>query len=118
MATCLDVAGVEYPKKLAGRDLLPLEGRSLLPILEGKKVASQDLFWEHEGNRAMRSGKWKLVSRYDQTWELYDMEADRTELHDLAAKQPDTVKELRAKYERWADRVGVQPWEKIESREL
>lgn len=114
MATCLDVAGVDYPKKSQGRDLIPLEGRSLLPILQGKTRPEHDaLFWEHEGNRAVRAGKWKLVSRFDKGWELYDLEADRTELHDLSAKEPDVVKQLRAKYEAWAKRCGVEAWDKI-----
>jgi arylsulfatase len=94
-----------------------VEGKSLLPIWQGKMRAEHDsLFWEHEGNRAVRQGKWKLVSRYPDKWELYDLEADRTELTDLAAKEPDKVKELIQKYERWAARCGVQPWEKVKPK--
>jgi arylsulfatase A-like enzyme len=114
MATCLDVAGVEYPKKHKGNDVIPLEGKSLLPILQGKtRTGHEAIFWEHEGNRAIRQGKWKLVAQHKGAWELYDLEADRTELHNLAAKQPDKVKELTASYERWAERAGVMPWEKV-----
>jgi arylsulfatase len=74
-------------------------------------------FWEHEGNRAVRQGKWKLVSRFSGGWELYDLEADRTELHDLAGKHPDVVKELLGRYEKWAARVGVRPWDKIRPKD-
>ena len=111
MATCVDVAGAEYPKARDGRELTPLEGRSLLPIFEGRGREDHDaLFWEHEGNRAVRRGKWKLVAAHGDPWELYDLDVDRTELHDLAEKHPEKVAELKALYERWADRCGVRPW--------
>jgi arylsulfatase len=53
------------------------------------------------------------VSRFDQRWELYDIEADRTELHDLTASKDGVIKELTGMYELWAKRAGVQPWDKI-----
>jgi len=68
------------------------------------------VYWEHEGNKAVRDGKWKLVSRFPDSWELYDMEADRTELHDLAASQPERLKTMAAMWDAWAKRCGVQPW--------
>jgi arylsulfatase len=111
MATCLDVAGVAYPKTYKGKDITPLEGKSLLPIFEGKQRKGHDaIYWEHEGNRAVREGKWKLVSRFPNQWELYDLEADRTELHDMAAAEPARVKRMSAMYDAWAARVGVMPW--------
>ena len=70
-------------------------------------------FWEHEGNRAVRRGRWKLVAAFQGPWELYDLTADRPETHDLASEQPDTVTELRALWEAWAERVGVVPWETV-----
>ena len=111
MATCCDVAGVAYPAEYKGRKVLPLEGKSLRPLFEGKTRAGHaEIFWEHEGNRAVRQGKWKLVGRHKAKWELYDMEADRSELHDLAGTNPQKVKELAAKYAAWARRCGVLPW--------
>jgi arylsulfatase A-like enzyme len=111
MATCLDVAGVRYPRTYRGRRVTPLEGKSLMPVLRGQRRAGHKaLFWEHEGNRAVRQGRWKLVARFNGAWELYDLEADRTELTDLAAKLPRKVRELAAQYEAWARRVGVVPW--------
>jgi arylsulfatase len=71
------------------------------------------MYWEHEGNRAVRHGRWKLVSRYPDRWELYDIEADRSELHDLAAQQPEVVKEMTAMYDAWALKVGVVPREVV-----
>ncbi|UCD39370.1 MAG: arylsulfatase [Fidelibacterota bacterium] len=108
MATCCDVAGARYPETYQNENVLPLEGQSLLPVFRGKqRQGHDDLCWEHEGNRAIRSGKWKLVSVENGKWELYDMEADRTELHDLAAQQPDRVAELTDRYLEWAKRCGV-----------
>jgi arylsulfatase len=84
---------------------------SLRPTFAGNALArSQPIFWEHEGNRAVRDGKWKLVSKYPDGWKLYDIEADRTELHDLAGAQPEQAKQMAAQWEAWAQRVGVQPW--------
>ncbi len=111
MATCLDVAGAKYPETVQDRKITPLEGKSLLPAFAGKPIERDGLFWEHEGNRAVRSGKWKLVAKAPAgKWELYDMEADRTEMHDLAAKEPERVRELKAKWEAWAKRAHVLPW--------
>jgi arylsulfatase A-like enzyme len=113
-ATFADIAGVEYPRRFKDREIAPLEGKSLLPIFEGKTRAGHEaLFWEHEGNRAVRMGKWKLVAKFKDKWELYDLEKDRTELTDLAGKQPETVRELVGQYERWAARCGVVAWEKL-----
>lgn len=111
MATCVELAGATYPSELSGRSILPMEGVSLVPALEGKPLGRKEpIFWEHEGNRALREGEWKIVSKHTGEWELYNIAADRTEQHDLAASQPDRVRELAAKWESWASRVGVQPW--------
>ncbi|MBE7558299.1 sulfatase-like hydrolase/transferase [bacterium] len=111
MATCLDVAGAKYPREFGGHEITPLEGKSLLPILEGKKRKGHEaIFWEHEGNRAVRAGDWKLVSRFPGKWELYNLQEDRTELHDLAAEHPRKVRELEALYKQWAERSQVLPW--------
>ena len=114
MATVLDAARAEYPRSRAGRPVLPLEGHSMLPTLNGEPDrADRTLFWEHEGNAGARRGKWKLVRKYGQDWELYDMENDRTELHDLAADHPELVVELGAAYAAWAARCGVLPREQV-----
>jgi arylsulfatase A-like enzyme len=100
MATCVDAAGTAYP-----RDKLPMEGRRLLPALRGEPAQPRTLFFEHERHRAVRSGPWKLVSLAGQPWELYDMEADRVEMRDLAARDPDRVREMAAPWDEWANRM-------------
>jgi arylsulfatase len=71
------------------------------------------MFWEHEGNSAVRIGRWKLVRQHGQAWELYDMVEDRTELHDRAAQHPDRVADMTRQYEAWAQRCGVLDREKV-----
>jgi arylsulfatase A-like enzyme len=111
MATCLDVAGIDYPATYKGHVLTPLEGKSLVPIFKGgHREPHEAIFWEHEGNRAVRQDKWKLVAAHGKPWELYDLEADRTELNDLAGKHPEKVEQLKALYQGWAKRCGVLPW--------
>jgi arylsulfatase A-like enzyme len=111
MATCLDVAGAKYPAEFNGQPITPLEGRSFTPAFANQPIPRDGLYWEHEGNRAVRVGQWKLVAKGPGgRWELYDLQADRTEMHDLAAQQPDTVKQLAAQWEAWAHRAHVLPW--------
>lgn len=110
MATCVDLSGAAYPAEFHGEKIQPMEGISLRPALTGGRLARpQPLFWEHESNRAVREGDWKLVAKADQPWELYDLVADRTEMRDLAARYPDRVKGLAAKWEAWAARANVLP---------
>ncbi len=110
MATCVDVSGASYPTDRQGQRVQPMEGTSLRPTFAGKSLPGRTIFWEHEGNRAVRQGQWKLVSKHPGGWELYDVDADRTEMHDLAEKHPDKVQELKSLWESWAQRCGVQPW--------
>ena len=117
MATCLDAAGIEYPKEYNGRRVQPLEGESLLPALRGEKwQRERPILWEHEGNRAVRDGRWKLVSKYPGGWELYDMVEDRTELNDLAEKNKPQVEKMEAMYDEWAERCDVCKWEELQRK--
>ena len=113
MATIVDASGSTYPGEFAGHPVEPLEGQTLLPVFAQDGIERQPMFWEHEGNAAVRIGRWKLVKRFPRAWELYDMDADRTELHDLAAGQPERVAEMARQYGAWAERCGVIPREKI-----
>lgn len=114
MPTVLELAGARYPKTFRGKEILPTNAKSLVPIFRGQRWSGHDaLFWEHEGNRAVHQANWKLVSRYPDRWELYDLEADRTELNDRAAKEPDRVRSMVSLYEGWARQHGVIPFENL-----
>lgn len=116
MATALDSADAPHPGSRAGRDSIPVEGTSLLPVFQDQPLEREAVFWEHEGNRAVRSGKWKLVSRHPGEWELYDLVADRTEADDLADDEPEKVARLASLWEAWAARTGVVPWAELIER--
>jgi arylsulfatase len=110
MATCVDVADAEYPEVFANNRIKPMEGRSLAAAFAGRQIDRAAIYWEHEGNRAVRVGNWKLVAKGERGgWELYDLDVDRTEMHDLAAEQPDRVKSLAAKWQAFAERANVLP---------
>lgn len=114
MATCVDVADAKYPATFEGKRITPLEGKSLRPVFEGKQRRGHPaIYWEHEGNRAVRAGNWKLVSRYPDKWELFDLQADRTEMNDLAAKNPAKAAELERAFGAWTKRANVVPWNEL-----
>ena len=116
MATCVDLAGARYPTQLNADAILPMEGVTLRPAFAGDSlVRSQPIFWEHEGNRAVRDGKWKLVTKYPGGWQLFDIEADRTEQHDLSARESARVARMAAQWDAWAKRVGVQLWPAVQA---
>jgi arylsulfatase len=111
LPTCAEIAGLKAPMQRNGKTLLPVEGQSLLPVWQGRPAAPHGpLFWEWSGNRAMRDGPWKLVR--DNTvggWELYDIERDRTEMHDLAQLHPERVERMSGQWRAWAVSTGVDP---------
>lgn len=113
MSTFLDVAGAKYPVSRGGKEVLPTNGISIAPTLRGgKRKLRESICWEHEGHKAIREGRWKLVSRFEKrTWELYDIDADRSELQDLAAANPERVARMQQSYNAWAERCGVVPFE-------
>lgn len=113
MATCVDVSGATYPAEYKGQSIKPMEGKSLAGAFGNKAIEREALYWEHEGNRAVRVGKWKLVAKgRNGKWELYDIEADRSELHDLSEKQPGRAKKMADMWQTYAERANVIPWPK------
>ena len=107
----------DRPETFGGYRLTPPEGKSLLPILRGEERRRGPIFWEHEGNRAVRDGKWKLVTRHPGRWELYDMETDGTEMNDLAERYGTVARYMGRLWEKWADRCGVEPWERVRAQQ-
>jgi arylsulfatase A-like enzyme len=111
MATCVDVGGASYPKVLNDKPIKPMEGKSLVTAFKNEPIDREALFWEHEGNAAIRVGDMKLVRKgRESAWELYDMMTDRTELHNIATAQPEKAKELAAQWDAWAERAQVKPY--------
>jgi arylsulfatase A-like enzyme len=110
MATCVDVCGATYPAARAGHAVTQMAGTSLAPAFAGRPVARDFLAWEHEGNRAVRADKWKLVAKAGGPWELYDVAADRGELCDLSGADPNRVVEMAAQWDAWAKRCNVLPY--------
>lgn len=128
MATILDCTGASYPQRIGDREILPHEGYSLRPTFADLPHSREILAWEHEGNAGIRRGPWKLVREYIrswhaslsqgrqlglQDWELYHIDSDRSELHDLASRHPEIVAELAALWQLWAQRCNVRPWDEI-----
>ena len=109
MATCLDVAGLDYGK-IADKSKKPLRGISLLPVLQGKNAGKpRALFWEHLGCRAIRKGNWKLVMDRDiKKWELYNLKDDPTETNNLIGGLPEKADSLKMEYDESASQVGVK----------
>lgn len=112
MATCVDVAAATYPGERDGQSLHPLAGVSLAPTFGDPDgdLGRDTLYWEHEGNRAIRRGDWKLVAKGEEgPWELYDLLQDRAEQSDLAKERPELVSELSAAWTEWAAASNVLP---------
>jgi arylsulfatase len=112
LPTCMELAGAKMPTTYCNSPTLPPEGVSLLPLLTEKPFERpHPIFWEHEGNAAVRQGNWKITRLgYAAPWELYDMQADRTEQNNLAPQNPEKTRQLAAKWDAWAQRANVKPW--------
>ncbi len=124
MATCVDVGEANYPKAFNGNKIQPMEGKSLVNIFEKKRLEREAIYWEHEGNRAVRMGKWKLISKANKkhsyiwdkvdemeisNWELFDMEKDRTEMHNIATANLELVNKMASMWLDWGKRTGIVP---------
>jgi arylsulfatase A-like enzyme len=108
--TILQLAGGEMPKRFADQDVPPAPGRSLLPAFAGDvTIERPSLWWQHEGNRALRVGDHKIVAAgKDAAWELYDLDGDRSETHDLAAEQPERVRTMASQWQLECDAYQAQ----------
>lgn len=111
MATAVDLADANYPSEFHdGNKIRPMEGKSLVTAFDGKEIDRDAIYWEHEGNRAIRVGDMKLVAKgANAEWELYDLSEDRSEQNDLALSKPEVVADLSDKWNAWAERAYVLP---------
>jgi len=120
LPTCLEIAGVSYPENFKGQKSVSPEGLSLVPVFADKKLKRKYLFWEHEANRAIRIGDWKLVSKVEtpmeftpadeNRWELYNLKKDPSEINNLAKRYPGKVRDMAGRWEETAVRVQAKPW--------
>lgn len=81
-----------------------------MPAFDDKSLEREAIYFEHEGNRAVRMGKWKIVAAHEEPWRLYDMEKDRTETKNLAEERPKLLEKMIGMYDVWAKRCNVLPW--------
>jgi len=95
LPTIADIAGVNIPSEWPGRDVSPLAGVSLKPVLEAKPLSRRPAIHLKFGKDVgLRDGDWKLVSFQGQSWELYNIKEDRTELKNLSAQYPERVQAM------------------------
>ncbi len=115
MSTCVDLAGAKYPDKHNGQAITPMQGRSLKPTFRGQAIERDEmLYWEHQGNRAVREGDWKLVAKgINSPWELYNLGSDRTEANNLVDTHTERAKRLAQAWQGWAKRAQVYPMPKF-----
>ncbi|RAV30263.1 arylsulfatase [Sinomicrobium soli] len=116
MATCVDVAGAKYPEVYKGKRITPMQGKSLLPNIEGKSRPRGKIFWEHEANIALRDGRWKMVAKTasdhkfsKSALRLYDLEADPAETRDLSSRYPERLEQMYKSWQAWGEEINVFP---------
>jgi arylsulfatase A-like enzyme len=106
LPTCLEISGSKYPSQVNGLKTTPIEGKSILPLLNNEISTTHDtLFWEHEGGRALRIGDWKISALKKGEWELFNLAEDRTETNNLASEMPDKLKEMEIVWKKEYKRI-------------
>ena len=121
MATCQELAKTQHPKQYNGNKIKSISGKSLLPIFSGstKEIHNEPIFWEHEGNKAVRLGDYKLVQDWEKgspnNWEIYNLSTDRTEQNNLISQMPDKANKMIDMYNDWAKKMKVLPWTEVET---
>lgn len=122
MPTIIQLANAKYPKQYKGHKITPVSGVSLVPTFTNQSLEPRAIYFAHQANRAMRMGKWKIVSGAElhgpygkwktytsMPWQLYNMEKDRSELKDLSAQYPERVQKMVSMWEKWAHATKVYP---------
>jgi arylsulfatase len=120
MPTCLSLVGASYPVSHQGNRITPLAGVDLIPLFSGIPLdRDAPLFFEHHGNEAIRRGTHKLVKRPGSSWEMYQMDRDRTETENLISIADQAILgELLDTYYRWRSEAGVFPYDVVKERTI
>ncbi len=113
--TLLELAGVQYPSTFEGREIVPMQGKSWVGMLEGKTGSPRNpgdwLGWELFGNKAIRRGDWKITWLYEPfgtgDWQLFNLAEDPGEQYDLSEKNSGKKKELVALWDEYVKTNGV-----------
>lgn len=109
LPTCLELSGAKFPESIHGEKALKPVGKSLMPLINGEKSEVHDtLYWEHQGGRAIRIANWKMSALVRQSWELFKINNDHTEMDDLSSQYPEIVAELNDAWLRWAAANNVK----------
>jgi arylsulfatase len=99
--TLLELTGSKKIDKHNGVQSPPFPGRSLVPSFAKDTKAEREIYFNHSGHKALRAGDWKIVYEKDGAgWELYDLATDRCESKNLAAKHPERVREMSARWQK------------------
>ena len=108
--TVLELAGGKPLEMVNGQPVPTAPGKSLVPLFAKDDTVTRDsIWWLHEGNRALRVGNWKIVAAgKDNAWELYDLNADHTEMKNLATDNPEKLRELVAVWEKQLQEYSTQ----------
>ncbi len=132
MPTIIQLTKAKYPKVYNGHKITPVSGVSLVPTFTKEPLKPRAIYWSHQANRAMRMGKWKIISGgilhggygnwktyTSEPWELYNMQKDRSELKDLSSQYPQKVKRMVKMWEKWAHETNVypMPWKEEQPNE-
>jgi arylsulfatase A-like enzyme len=107
MSTLVDITDSKYPEKFNGQEIVPMQGESLLPVFKGENASRKTpIFWEWRRGKAVYSNSYKIVKEgLDRPWDLYNMENDPTETHNLSETMPEKVKELEALFNNWKNEL-------------
>jgi len=113
--TLLELAGVEHPSTFQGREVVPMQGKSWVEMLDQETRSPRGpdewLGWELFGNRAIRQGDWKISWHYEPfgtwDWQLFDLSKDPGEQYDLSQEFPQRRQALIALWDEYVKRNGV-----------
>lgn len=108
MPTLVDISGAMYPENYKGEKVYPMQGESIMPLINGESLSRQSpIYFNWRNGSALRNDDWKLV-REGNKWELFDMHSDRTETNNISDENKEVFEELKSAWERWAEKMKIE----------